>query len=53
MSIWEASLLTVGAFDTVQAFARLMNNIREPGRLNKGANYHLFKDGIRPVCPSL
>lgn len=48
--MWEASLLTVGEFNTVQSFARLMNNIRTPARLAKGANYHLFKDGIRPVC---
>ncbi|KAL1407508.1 hypothetical protein Q8F55_006941 [Vanrija albida] len=46
---WEATLLNVGTFDSVEGFARLMNNIRLPGKLPKGANYHLFKDGIRPL----
>lgn len=26
-----------------------MNNIRLPSGLGKGANYHLFKDGIKPL----
>jgi translation initiation factor 4E len=58
---WEASLLKVGDIDTVsdallsfrseqvESFCRHFNNIRLPSRLNKGANYHLFKKGIRPV----
>jgi translation initiation factor 4E len=46
---WEASLLTVGTIDTVEGFARHMNNVRLPSSLAKGANYHLFKDDIRPV----
>lgn len=46
---WEASLLHVGTFDTVEGFARHMNNVRLPSGLGKGANYHLFKDGIKPL----
>jgi hypothetical protein len=60
---WEASLLKVGDIDTVslpylyfhsltrqvESFCQHFNNIRLPSRLNKGANYHLFKKGIRPV----
>lgn len=46
---WEASLLHVGTFDTVEGFARHMNNVRLPSGLVKGANYHLFKDGIKPL----
>lgn len=26
-----------------------MNNVRVPSVMVKGSNYHLFKDGIRPV----
>jgi hypothetical protein len=60
---WEASLLKVGDIDTVspsiplssaltpqvESFCQHFNNIRLPSRLSKGANYHLFKKGIRPV----
>jgi len=60
---WEASLLKVGDIDTVspsiplqaaltsqvESFCQHFNNIRLPSRLTKGANYHLFKKGIRPV----
>lgn len=46
---WEASLLTVGTFDTIEGFCRHVNNIRMPSAIAKHANYHLFKDGIRPV----
>lgn len=46
---WEASMLPVGTFDTIQSFCRHMNNIRQPSKLVNGASYHMFKDGIRPV----
>jgi hypothetical protein len=50
---WEASLLKVGDIDTVESFCQHFNNIRLPSRLTKGANYHLFKKGIRPVSLTL
>ncbi|KAL7421151.1 hypothetical protein Q5752_004036 [Cryptotrichosporon argae] len=46
---YELSLLTVGKFDTVEGFARHMNNLRLPSALAKGSNYHLFKTPIRPM----
>lgn len=61
---YEKSLLTVGKFDTVrlascyaklpsdsqvEGFARYFNNIRLPSQLARNSNYHLFKNGIRPV----
>ncbi|WVO15484.1 hypothetical protein L204_103142 [Cryptococcus depauperatus] len=46
---WEISLLIVGKFDTVEGFARHLNNIRLPSRAISGSNYHLFKNGIRPM----
>ncbi|WVF65353.1 hypothetical protein IAT40_000079 [Kwoniella sp. CBS 6097] len=49
LSEYEMSLLTVGRFDTVEGFARHLNNIRLPSLLNKNSNYHMFKNGIRPM----
>ncbi|WVQ93028.1 hypothetical protein IAU59_000091 [Kwoniella sp. CBS 9459] len=49
LSEYEMSLLTVGKFDTVEGFARHLNNIRLPSLLNKNSNYHMFKNGIRPM----
>ncbi|WWC91014.1 uncharacterized protein L201_005954 [Kwoniella dendrophila CBS 6074] len=46
---YEMTLLTVGKFDTVEGFARHLNNIRLPSLLNKNSNYHMFKNGIRPM----
>ncbi|WWC98171.1 hypothetical protein V866_005062 [Kwoniella sp. B9012] len=46
---YEMTLLTVGRFDTVEGFARHLNNIRLPSLLNKNSNYHMFKNGIRPM----
>ncbi|ORX39257.1 hypothetical protein BD324DRAFT_649340 [Kockovaella imperatae] len=46
---YEKSLVTVGRFDTVEGFARHVNNVRLPSSLSKNSNYHLFKDGIRPM----
>ncbi|KAK4688120.1 translation initiation factor 4E, partial [Tremellales sp. Uapishka_1] len=46
---WEKSLVTVGRFDTVEGFARHLNNIRLPSQLAKHSNYHMFKNGIRPM----
>ncbi|GFZ47218.1 hypothetical protein JCM24511_04961 [Saitozyma sp. JCM 24511] len=46
---YERSLLVVGRFDTVEGFARYMNNLRLPSQLHKNANYHMFKNGIKPM----
>ncbi|WVR08886.1 hypothetical protein IAU60_005945 [Kwoniella sp. DSM 27419] len=46
---YENTLVTVGKFDTVEGFARHLNNIRLPSLLNKNSNYHMFKNGIRPM----
>lgn len=51
MGDWEAGMLPVGTFDTIQSFCRHMNNIRPPSKLFSG-NYHMFKDNIRPVSRS-
>ena len=33
----------------VEGFARHLNNVRLPSQLARNSNYHLFKNGIRPV----
>jgi len=45
---WADSLKKVVAFDTVEDFWRIFNNIRPASKLAHGANYHLFKDGVEP-----
>ncbi|BEJ15823.1 hypothetical protein CspHIS471_0504280 [Cutaneotrichosporon sp. HIS471] len=45
---WEAGMLPVGTFDTIQSFWRHLNNIRQPSKLVNNGNYHMFKDNIRP-----
>lgn len=46
---WEENLKNVYTFDTVEDFWCLYNNILVPTKLSIGSNYHLFKEGIRPM----
>jgi translation initiation factor 4E len=46
---YEAGLTTVGEFSTVEGFCRYFNWIKPPSKLDKNSNYHLFKDGIKPM----
>ncbi len=46
---YEAGLQKVGEFDTVEAFCRYFNWLKPPSQLEKNSNYHLFKDGIKPM----
>ncbi|ODN97342.1 translation initiation factor 4E [Cryptococcus wingfieldii CBS 7118] len=46
---YEMTLLTVGKFETIEGFARHFNNIRLPSQLSPSSNYHMFKNGIRPM----
>ncbi|KAG9403536.1 hypothetical protein AC1031_006176 [Aphanomyces cochlioides] len=46
---WEENLKTVYTFDTVEDFWCMFNNILPPTKLASGSNYHLFKQGIRPM----
>lgn len=36
-------------FYQVELFARYFNWIEKPHRMENSANYHLFKDGIKPM----
>ncbi|KAG0250876.1 hypothetical protein BG011_008003 [Mortierella polycephala] len=39
----------MGSFTTVELFARYFNWIEKPHKIENSANYHLFKDGIKPM----
>jgi len=45
---WGEHLRLIYAFDTVEDFWRLWNNIMPCSKLAPGSNYSLFKDGIEP-----
>ena len=46
---YEAGLMVVGDFDTVESFCRYFNWLKPPSKLEKNSNYHLFKKGIKPM----
>jgi translation initiation factor 4E len=46
---YEAGLTVIGEFDTVESFCRYFNWLKPPSKLEKNANYHLFKTGIKPM----
>lgn len=46
---WESNLKAVGSIDTVEKFWQYQENIPEPQELEDEANYHFFKDGIKPT----
>ncbi|KDO29497.1 hypothetical protein SPRG_06037 [Saprolegnia parasitica CBS 223.65] len=46
---WEENLKLIYTFETVEDFWCLFNNVLPPTKLSTGSNYHLFKEGIRPM----
>ncbi|KAF8928006.1 hypothetical protein BGZ58_009953, partial [Dissophora ornata] len=46
---YENGLKELGSFTTVELFARYFNWIERPHTMENSANYHLFKDGIKPM----
>ncbi|KAF9179731.1 hypothetical protein BGZ51_006713 [Haplosporangium sp. Z 767] len=46
---YENGLRDMGSFTTVELFARYFNWIEKPHKIENSANYHLFKDGIKPM----
>lgn len=46
---YEAGLNVVGEFKTVEGFCRYFNWLKPPSKLERSSNYHLFKDGIKPM----
>ncbi|KAF9338441.1 hypothetical protein BGZ91_008827 [Linnemannia elongata] len=49
MHNYETGLRDMGTFTTVEQFARYFNWIKKPHKIENSANYHLFKDGIKPM----
>ncbi|KAG0285767.1 hypothetical protein BGZ96_010035 [Linnemannia gamsii] len=49
LHIYENGLRDMGTFTTVELFARYFNWIEKPHKIENSANYHLFKDGIKPM----
>lgn len=46
---YEATLKCVGHFTTLESFFDTFATLHRPSRLEKNANYHLFKQGIKPM----
>ncbi|RKP25752.1 translation initiation factor eIF 4e-like domain-containing protein [Syncephalis pseudoplumigaleata] len=46
---WSQNLKELVTFDTVEDFWGVYNNIAKINELQSGANYHLFKKGIKPM----
>eukprot|EP01059_Diplonema_ambulator_P012189 TRINITY_DN22416_c0_g1_i1.p1 TRINITY_DN22416_c0_g1~~TRINITY_DN22416_c0_g1_i1.p1 ORF type:complete len:198 (+),score=24.98 TRINITY_DN22416_c0_g1_i1:54-596(+) len=46
---YEENLMKVSDFDTVEDFWSTYNHIKRPTSLEFGANYHVFKSGIKPM----
>ena len=46
---YEAGLMTVGDFDTVESYCWYFNWLKPPSKLEHNSNYHLFKSGIKPM----
>lgn len=46
---WEENQHLVSTFNTVEDFWSLFSHIKQPSELKSGADYSLFKEGIRPM----
>lgn len=46
---WEENLKNISTFDSVENFWGLINNLKKPSEIPYGSNYHLFKEGIKPM----
>ncbi|KAH8101976.1 translation initiation factor eIF 4e-like domain-containing protein [Cristinia sonorae] len=46
---YEAGLTVIGECDTVESFCRYFNWLKPPSKLERNSNYHLFKQGIKPM----
>lgn len=45
---WNASILRLYGFGTVEDMWGIINNVRPPTLIPAGSNYYLFKEGIEP-----
>lgn len=46
---FEAALRMIGQYHSVECFMSVFRTLRRPSQLERNCNYHLFKDGIKPM----
>lgn len=46
---WEGGLKVVGAFQDVEYMWRWFNSLTSASDMDVGANYHVFKEGVKPM----
>jgi len=46
---WEAALKMLGVYTSVESFMSIFSTLRRPSQLERNSNYHLFKNGIKPM----
>lgn len=46
---YEAGLTVICEVSTVEEFCRYFNWLKPPSKLERNSNYHLFKQGIKPM----
>jgi len=46
---YESNLRPLGSFNTVEDFWRYYNHMVKPSKMENNANYHLFKQSIKPM----
>ena len=46
---YEATLKRIGEFNTLESFFETFATLHRPSRLEKNANYHIFKDDVKPM----
>ena len=46
---YEATLKRVGHFTSLESFFDTFATLRRPSRQEKNSNYHLFKNGVKPM----
>lgn len=46
---WEASLVHINTIHTVEEFWVMHNHTKRPSSIEIGANYHFFREGVKPM----
>eukprot|EP00331_Platyophrya_macrostoma_P033996 CAMPEP_0176445352 /NCGR_PEP_ID=MMETSP0127-20121128/23649_1 /TAXON_ID=938130 /ORGANISM="Platyophrya macrostoma, Strain WH" /LENGTH=185 /DNA_ID=CAMNT_0017831119 /DNA_START=103 /DNA_END=660 /DNA_ORIENTATION=+ len=46
---WESSLVHINTIGTVEDFWVMYNHIKKPSMIEVGANYHFFRQGVKPM----
>jgi translation initiation factor 4E len=46
---YEAAIKKIGTFSTIEQFWQLYSHLKRPDQLVNVSDYHIFKEGVRPV----